>query len=139
MRSAGLREWPRAPTGTVPTIPASGSNSNAASATGTRRRGGLWKPSAGRSLWRRTGGWSWRPPIPPRCRAVPVGTLRPTFLLQALREPTTLLWRRRMCLEAANVAEVVRLYALRNWIEQSYKQVKNALGWAHYQVRKDIS
>src|SRR5215217_770181 len=34
-------------------------------------------------------------------------------------------------LEAANVAEVVRLYALRNWIEQSYKQVKNALGWAH--------
>ena len=77
MRSAGLREWPRAPTGTVPTIPASGSNSNAASATGTRRRGGLWKPSAGRSLWRRTGGWSWRPPIPPRCRAVPVGTLVP--------------------------------------------------------------
>jgi hypothetical protein len=42
-------------------------------------------------------------------------------------------------LEAATVAEVVRLYALRNWIEQSYKQVKNALGWAHYQVRKDIS
>jgi SRSO17 transposase len=42
-------------------------------------------------------------------------------------------------LEAANLTEVVRLYALRNWIEQSYKQVKNALGWAHYQVRKDIS
>jgi hypothetical protein len=33
----------------------------------------------------------------------------------------------------------VRLYALRNWIEQSYKQVKNSLGGAHYQVRKDIS
>ncbi len=42
-------------------------------------------------------------------------------------------------LEPANLAEVVRLYALRNWIEQSYKQVKNSLGWAHYQVRKDIS
>lgn len=42
-------------------------------------------------------------------------------------------------LKAANPAEVVRLYALRNWIEQSYRQVKNALGWAHYQVRKDIS
>jgi SRSO17 transposase len=42
-------------------------------------------------------------------------------------------------LEAANLTEVVRLYALRNWIEQSYKQVKNSLGWAHYQVRKDIS
>lgn len=42
-------------------------------------------------------------------------------------------------LESADLAEVVRLYALRNWIEQSYKQVKNSLGWAHYQVRKDIS
>jgi hypothetical protein len=39
----------------------------------------------------------------------------------------------------ASPAEVVRLYALRNWVEQSYKQVKNSLGWAHYQVRKDIS
>ena len=39
----------------------------------------------------------------------------------------------------ANLAEVVRLYALRNWVEQSYKQVKSSLGWAHYQVRKDIS
>lgn len=42
-------------------------------------------------------------------------------------------------LEAADVAEVSRLYSLRSWIEQSYKQVKNSLGWAHYQVRKDIS
>jgi hypothetical protein len=33
----------------------------------------------------------------------------------------------------------VRLYSLRSWIEQSYKQVKNSLGWAHYQVRKDIA
>ena len=39
----------------------------------------------------------------------------------------------------ADLAEIVRLYGLRPWIEQSYKQVKNALGWAHYQVRKDIS
>ena len=41
--------------------------------------------------------------------------------------------------DAADLAEVVRLYALRSWIEQSYKQVKNSLGWAHYQVRKDLS
>jgi SRSO17 transposase len=47
---------------------------NAASATGTRRRGGPWKQSAGRSLWRRTGGWLWRPPILPRCRAQTAGT-----------------------------------------------------------------
>lgn len=44
-------------------------------------------------------------------------------------------------LDAADLAEeVVRLYSLRSWIEQSYKkQVKNSLGWAHYQVRKDIA
>lgn len=42
-------------------------------------------------------------------------------------------------LASANVAEITRLYALRGWIEQSYKQVKNSLGWAHYQVRKDLS
>ena len=42
-------------------------------------------------------------------------------------------------LPAADLAEITRLYALRGWIEQSYKQVKNALGWAHYQVRKDLS
>lgn len=39
----------------------------------------------------------------------------------------------------ADLAEVTRLYTLRIWIEQSYKQVKNALGWAQYQVRKDRS
>ncbi len=38
---------------------------------------------------------------------------------------------------AADLAEVVQLYGLRNWVEQSYKQVKQALGWAQYQVRSD--
>jgi hypothetical protein len=42
-------------------------------------------------------------------------------------------------LGAADVAEVSRLYSLRSWIEQSYKQVKNSLGWSHYQVRKDVA
>jgi hypothetical protein len=42
-------------------------------------------------------------------------------------------------LGAADLAEVSRLYALRSWIEQSYKQVKNSLGWAHYQLRSDIA
>ena len=32
---------------------------------------------------------------------------------------------------------VVRLYGMRNWVEQSYKQAKNKLGWADFQVRKD--
>ncbi len=38
----------------------------------------------------------------------------------------------------ASVAEVVRLYGLRMWVEQSYKQVKHALlGWSAYQVRSN--
>jgi hypothetical protein len=32
---------------------------------------------------------------------------------------------------------VVGLYGLRQWVEQGYKQVKYALGWAQYQVRSD--
>jgi hypothetical protein len=39
--------------------------------------------------------------------------------------------------QQANLAEVVRLYGLRNWIEQGYKQVKGELGWADFQVRSD--
>jgi hypothetical protein len=40
---------------------------------------------------------------------------------------------------AASLAEIVRIYAIRNWIEQSYKQVKDELGWAGFQVRSDIA
>ncbi len=42
-------------------------------------------------------------------------------------------------LEPASLAEIVRLYGLRMWVEQSYKQVKGALGWAEYQVRSDVA
>ena len=42
-------------------------------------------------------------------------------------------------LEAAELAEIVRLYGLRMWVEQSYKQVKHVLGWSDYQVRSDIA
>jgi DDE superfamily endonuclease len=38
---------------------------------------------------------------------------------------------------SADLAEVVRLYGLRNWVEQGYKQVKHELGWADFQVRSD--
>jgi hypothetical protein len=37
--------------------------------------------------------------------------------------------------QAADLTEVVRLYGIRHWIEQSYKQVKDELGWADFQVR----
>ena len=40
---------------------------------------------------------------------------------------------------AADLAEVIRLYGLRMWVEQSYKQVKHALGWSDYQVRSDTA
>jgi SRSO17 transposase len=37
----------------------------------------------------------------------------------------------------ASLEEVLRLYGLRMWVEQSYKQIKHALGWSQYQVRSD--
>ncbi|MEV0169298.1 hypothetical protein AB0H96_55200, partial [Nonomuraea fuscirosea] len=39
----------------------------------------------------------------------------------------------------ADLAEIVRLYGLRHWVEQGYKQVKDELGWADFQVRSDIA
>jgi hypothetical protein len=45
--------------------------------------------------------------------------------------------RARPACAPADLAEVVRLYSLRNWVEQSYKQVKGELGWADFQVRSD--
>ena len=36
-------------------------------------------------------------------------------------------------------SEIVRLYGLRMWVEQSYKQVKHVLGWSDYQVRSDLA
>ena len=40
---------------------------------------------------------------------------------------------------AAGLAEIVRTYGLRHWVEQSYKQVKDELGRADFQVRSDIA
>ncbi len=39
----------------------------------------------------------------------------------------------------AALAEIVRIYGLRHWVEQSYKQVKDELGWADFQVRSDTA
>jgi DDE superfamily endonuclease len=39
----------------------------------------------------------------------------------------------------ADLAEIVRIYGIRNWIEQGYKQVKDELGWADFQVRSDTA
>src|SRR5690349_14943323 len=40
---------------------------------------------------------------------------------------------------AASLAAIVRIYGLRHWVEQSYKQVKDELGWADFQVRSDVA
>ena len=40
---------------------------------------------------------------------------------------------------AASLEEIVRIYGLRHWVEQSYKQVKDELGRADFQVRSDIA
>jgi len=48
-------------------------------------------------------------------------------------------WAERSGLPPADLAEIVRLYGLRMWIEQSYKQTKHALGWSQYQVRSDLA
>jgi hypothetical protein len=40
---------------------------------------------------------------------------------------------------AAELAEIVRIYGIRHWIEQGYKQVKDQLGWADFQVRSDTA
>lgn len=42
-------------------------------------------------------------------------------------------------LPPATLEEIVWLYGLRMWIEQSYKQVKHVLGWSEYQVRSDCA
>ena len=39
----------------------------------------------------------------------------------------------------ADLIEVVRIYGIRHWIEQSYKQIKDELGWADFQVRSDTA
>ena len=41
--------------------------------------------------------------------------------------------------QPADLTEVVRLYGIRHWIEQSYKQVKDQLGWADFQVRSAVA
>jgi hypothetical protein len=87
-------------------------------------------------------------------RCGPYGPERATRAVVATTDPATLpkltTWylqtdlpaptappERASTLARAEVAEIVRLYGLRLWVEQSYKQIKNALGWTAYPVRSD--
>ena len=75
--------------------------------------------------------------------AGPYGPDRPRRLVIATPDPATLpepaTWHLETTLpsERADLAEIVRLYGLRNWVEQQYKQTKQSLGWSQYQVRSD--
>jgi hypothetical protein len=80
---------------------------------------------------------------PERTRRLVIATPDPATL------PETATWYLATTLPLANaplanaplanapLTEVVRLYGLRNWVEQAYKQVKGSLGWNQYQVRSD--
>jgi hypothetical protein len=50
------------------------------------------------------------------------------YLLTNLPRPTS---------GRAQQADLANIVALRNWVEQGYKQVKGELGWADFQVRSD--
>jgi len=88
--------------------------------------------------------------------AGPYGPRKPQRVLVATTDPATLptlsTWyvvtnlpapgssqAAQSALTAADAAEIVRLYGLRQWVEQSYKQTKYALGWHEYQVRSDLA
>jgi SRSO17 transposase len=66
-------------------------------------------------------------------RRLVIATPDPT----TLPDPATWYLETTLPLAEADLAEIVRLYGLRNWIEQEYKQVKHSLGWSQYQVRSD--
>jgi hypothetical protein len=82
----------------------------------------------------RLGGWG-----PDRPHRLVVATTDPArlpklttwYLLTNLPRPAA----RRA--QQAQLSEIVGAYGLRNWVEQGYKQVKDELGWADFQVRSD--
>jgi hypothetical protein len=52
-----------------------------------------------------------------------------------LPEKTTWYLTTNLTSEQASLAEVVRLYGLRIWVEESYKRMKDGLGRADFMVR----
>ena len=79
----------------------------------------------------------------PRRQAVPdpkgLPNLAPWYLATTLPAPGSERENEEGALASASVWDVVRLYGLRMWVEQSHKQVKHALGFSAYQVRSDMA
>lgn len=59
------------------------------------------------------------------------------YLTTNLPAPNSRRAREEPSREAADLAEVVRIYGLRQWVEQGYRQTKGELGFADFQVRSD--
>jgi hypothetical protein len=59
------------------------------------------------------------------------------YLITTLPLPGTTRAAQHPTVPTADLTEVVRLYGVRQWIEQGDKQVKQELGWADFQVRSD--
>jgi SRSO17 transposase len=81
---------------------------------------------------------------PTQARRIVVATTDPetlpdltTWYLMTNLPPPNRETDRTVTFTPADLAEVIRLYALRNWVEQSYRQVKRELGWADFMVRTD--
>ena len=78
----------------------------------------------------------WVAPVSPR-PDYPVRAICATTDRDALPDISTWCLTTNLSAQQAPLAHVVRLYGLRNWIEQGYKQMKNELGWADFMVRSD--
>ncbi|MDH6455597.1 MULTISPECIES: hypothetical protein [unclassified Streptomyces] len=74
--------------------------------------------------------WSWPPPTRASCR-------KATWYLATNLPHSDAPHAATSAHQPADLTEIVRLYGLRPWIEQSYKQINDELGWADFQVRSD--
>jgi SRSO17 transposase len=110
----------------------------AAGGWGSPERPGAWQRVLRSSRDGQTAAW-WAlegvagPYGPERGRRLVIATVDPATV------PEAATWYLETTLPAAEapLAEVVRLYGLRNWVEQQYKHLKHSLGWSQYQVRSD--
>jgi hypothetical protein len=76
--------------------------------------------------------WWWPPQTRPPCRIRPPGTSPPTCPACNPRQAAS-------AHPQADLAEIVRIYGIRHWIEQSYKQVKDEISAPDFQVRSDTA
>jgi hypothetical protein len=59
------------------------------------------------------------------------------YLMTNLPAPDSRRAQEESPFEAANLCEVVRIYGLRQWVEQSFRQIKGELGFSDFQARRD--